>query len=566
MACLGGGAGGLAISYYTQGTGEHHDNTHEITSTEMRSCTGGDWSQGAGALAVISLGLTHGMEAEVQDSGFYLNAGGAIENMRSGVGVAGAVTLYVQASSSSSDNEARFVNIQMVANRLTCKAATCVSGGVNLFNVLSKFNRTLFHSNESPLTSGAIQSNTNVTLRESNLTNNTGVIWGTANVARLSISTIWMHMSYRRHQSSTLATDTFDYEQFLVTCDAGFEVTESFTDPTVKSNEIMCEKCAVGKYGLSQGVWRDNISQTVCQECPSLNPSEITCQGNVVNSQPGRYSYFKSSQRHNRRGGLMLTELTELGVATCPKQGACANVGHINASCPADMLEECNSRDTAGKCREGYTGMLCASCSDGWFSAKADGLTCKRCPDAGFTVAFAIVNGLGLYLISIGMAKITHEDTGKSGGDRTLEGDSEDRGATVSSSFKILMAHATILTAVIPVEWAYEEVVDDIMAAPQAPSGSISELDLGCVFGYGFTTKVYFNLTYPICVAAMAVLTAFILPKIHAMFTNFSETLKLLSTTGLYLFGANGVAVCAALRSSVALTVSVGPLYDFPLL
>ena len=53
---------------------------------------------------------------------------------------------------------------------------------------------------------------------------------------------------------------------------------------------------------------------------------------------------------------------------------------------------------------------------------------------------------------------------------------------------------------------------------------------------------MYFNLTYPVAVAMLAMLTGLLLPKLHPTFRNFTETFKLLSTTGLYLFSAHGIA------------------------
>lgn len=51
-----------------------------------------------------------------------------------------------------------------------------------------------------------------------------------------------------------------------------------------------------------------------------------------------------------------------------------------------------------------------------------------------------------------------------------------------------------------------------------------------------------FNLAYPVAVAMVVMLAALILPKLHSSFRNFTETFKLLLTTGLYLFSAHGIA------------------------
>lgn len=101
-----------------------------------------------------------------------------------------------------------------------------------------------------------------------------------------------------------------------------------------------------------------------------------------------------------------------------------------------------------------------------------------RCPNAAMSMTFAIANALALYIFAIVMAKVTrkrgsdnHEFTHEKAESEGIGGGS--RPCSVTSSFKILVTHATILNAVNSVEWAWEGDVKKSMSAPRAPSGSI---------------------------------------------------------------------------------------------
>ena len=104
---------------------------------------------------------------------------------------------------------------------------------------------------------------------------------------------------------------------------------------------------------------------------------------------------------------------------------------------------------------------------------------CVRCPNAGMSVAFAITNAMALYIFAIVMAKLARKKL--SDNERVAHESTEPEGepggqapSLVTSSFKILVTHATIINAISPVAWEWEGDVKDTMSAPRAPSGSIT--------------------------------------------------------------------------------------------
>lgn len=108
----------------------------------------------------------------------------------------------------------------------------------------------------------------------------------------------------------------------------------------------------------------------------------------------------------------------------------------------------------------------------------------------------------------------------------------------VSGSFKMLIAHATILSSVSQVDWAWNDSVEGALNIPTAPSGSITELDVSCAFGWDFPGRVYFNVAYPLAKAMLALIGF----GVSRIFVKDTHSFWMFITAGLYLFVGEAVA------------------------
>ena len=99
-----------------------------------------------------------------------------------------------------------------------------------------------------------------------------------------------------------------------------------------------------------------------------------------------------------------------------------------------------------------------------------------------------------------------------------------------------MQVHATILTAIIDVDWAWKSDITAMLGPSTAPSGSVLEFDLGCAFGASLHEKVYFLLAYPAVAACITFTFVVCLCKCSASFKSIRTTLWLFASVGLYTF------------------------------
>jgi hypothetical protein len=157
----------------------------------------------------------------------------------------------------------------------------------------------------------------------------------------------------------------------------------------------------------------------------------------------------------------------------------------MNSAC-ATSLSVCNA-NISTQCDVGYIGLVCAQCDSGWFSGKLSALECKTCAEPTLLVIAAIVSTLGVYGIGVALGQkaidhVTQAD------DPTLDNNEHLKALKcrlkrsrdlniVSSSFKMLMVHGTVISAVVSVDWKWQSTVKDMTSATTASSGSVIEFD-----------------------------------------------------------------------------------------
>jgi hypothetical protein len=538
-----GGAGAVAITY----DGLTTSNSHIISNLTIQNSTGGDPTQGAGAFALQSIGKTLGLNVTVQDSLFAFNQ--ALPNRPESsplTGVAGAVRIYAKSTDLETSNRVQIINTRFYSNSLdeSCTGVLCMAGALAL-SVPAVVSRCTFDANTCPRGSGGLYSERAVELRGSQLINNTAaqVFFGTANVGEFSAFNTSLHFS--GSQGGMVFNNLSSYDGLQLTCPPGAEISSDNRQHHDNStqNQYTCKECPSGQYSFASGRWLDGVRSPVCMACPELDPSVVNCEGKTVASRPGYFSHYIST------GSRRTDTYTVVAVTECPNRHACKLVGLIDTVCETS-LPVCNSNISSGKCDAGYTGLLCAQCDSGWFSGKLSALECKTCANASLLVSVAIASTLGVYAIGVvlGQKTVSHIDTQVE--DPTLEHEKHlkalkrqlKRGRElniVSSSFKMLMVHGSVVSAVIGVDWAWKSTVQGLMGATTAPSGSIMEFDFGCALSFDFQTKMYVFVIHPMVAMAFLHLMAAILSKSTVVFENLRGTAWLLTTVFIYTFGAS---------------------------
>ena len=198
-------------------------------------------------------------------------------------------------------------------------------------------------------------------------------------------------------------------------------------------------------------------------------------------------------------------------------------------------------------------GFVCAECIDGWYASLLDALSCKKCPNTAASIAVflilpAVLYGFALYMSRDQVLTLRKKQAAtaqcetlvRSWSNRSLSDKLNEEADMVSPSFKILIVHATILRAVGPVEWSWQSTSDALVSTQQAPSGSITELDPFCAFGWGFDGKVWFYIISPVAGAMVALVLAVLVSKIMAIARY--NTLKMFITSGLYMFSSQAIS------------------------
>ena len=62
--------------------------------------------------------------------------------------------------------------------------------------------------------------------------------------------------------------------------------------------------------------------------------------------------------------------------------------------------------------------------------------------------------------------------------------------------------HAAVLETIKQVKWEWESEIKTSLQLGTSLSGSIADLNLGCVLGWGFRDSFYFDLFWPLTLAA----------------------------------------------------------------
>ena len=532
---FGAGAGGVAISYYTEttdGSVVNSYNLHTLSNLSVSQCRGGDVSQGAGALAVVvARGYAVGCSVVLSRSQFVANQGGVADGMSQGVGVAGAVRLDIQAQykNNNNNNSFRIWDTQFVNNSLSgeCISVLCLAGTVALSGAAATIGASSFDSNSSPTQSGALFAQRGHLALESSVFsgNKAGATYSVASVESLTVHSTEMYFGqtavsglyltnqpvFNSTKSGNAVFTNFSGRDVLpfglqLGCPVGAQLH------TPVANQFKCQTCASGQYSLAAGEWVDNMVQTNCSSCPDGDPSKVICSSNQVTAQPGQFVYYISNKT--------------VDVFACINRFGCNRLDTINSACDTD-LATCNGKSS--KCTQGYTGMLCASCDSGWYAPKLDALTCKTCPNRAASMIVDPLLSVVLYIFAV----VTSMRRSVNYGDCA-----EPEKSLVSGSFKMLIAHATILSSVSQVNWSWEDSVQGALNIPTAPSGSITELDVNCAFGWDFPGRVHFSIFYPLTKAVLA-LIAFGFSKV---FVEETHSFWMFTTTGLYLFVGEAVA------------------------
>ena len=232
-----GGAGGVSFSY--GGAGGMHNNTHIISNITIRDSKGGDATQGAGGLAIQSLGKTSALNVSIQDSTFASNQALLRYPEQSPLtGVAGAVRITAKSTEFDTSNIAQFTNSHFHSNSLggTCTSGLCIAGALAV-SVQTIVEGCTFDGNTCPRGSGGLYADRMLELRHSTLTNNTATqaFFGTANVAAFTAVNTSMH--FNGPLSGIVFSNLSAHERFMLTCSAGEEINNS------TPGQYLCRRC-----------------------------------------------------------------------------------------------------------------------------------------------------------------------------------------------------------------------------------------------------------------------------------------------------------------------------------
>ena len=111
----GAGAGGIVLSYDGR---SNTNNSQTLFNISASHCSGGDWSQGAGAVAVAFVrGITTECTISLNGSLFASNQGGIEPGLGRAVGVAGAVLFTTPTG--SRDNSFQLQSTRFIENSLS---------------------------------------------------------------------------------------------------------------------------------------------------------------------------------------------------------------------------------------------------------------------------------------------------------------------------------------------------------------------------------------------------------------------------------------------------------------
>ena len=152
-----------------------HNNTHIISNITIRDSKGGDATQGAGAVAIQSLGKTSALNVSIQDSIFASNQALSSNPEQSPLtGVAGAVRITAKSTEFDTSNIAQFTNSHFHSNSLggLCTAGLCMAGALAV-SVQTIVEGCTFDGNTCARGSGALYADRMLELRHCTLTNNT---------------------------------------------------------------------------------------------------------------------------------------------------------------------------------------------------------------------------------------------------------------------------------------------------------------------------------------------------------------------------------------------------------
>ena len=399
----GAGAGGVAIWYYSAGGNSVDMNSHTISNLYASHCRGGDSSQGAGALAVVvARGSPVGFSTILSGSNFFQNQGGVADGQSQGVGVAGVVRFHIP-QNKTGNNNFRIWDTRFESNSLSsdCTSVLCLAGAVALSGAAATIGMCSFDNNSSPALSGALFVQRGHLALESSVfrDNKAGATYSVASIESLTVQSTEMYFNqtavtgvHLRSQpefnltksgNSSFANSSRHVLPFglLLGCPAGAQVY------TPVANQFKCQTCASGQYSLSAGEFVDNVVQTNCSSCPDGDPSKVVCSSNSVVAQPGQFVYYSGSK-------------TVATVACINQLAACNRLDAINSTCDTDLFT-CNN--APGKCTDGYTGMLCASCDSGWYAPKLDALSCNTCPNKGASITVDPLLSVVLYIFAVAL-------------------------------------------------------------------------------------------------------------------------------------------------------------------
>ena len=502
---VGAGAGAAAIGYHSPWK-PSDNNIHAFANVSANNCVGGDTSQGAGGLGVFFTDTSRSFNnsISIRNSVIIANTGGGAASNVHGLGVAGGVGISLCRSRLS------FLQISdslISDNRLASGCSglgTRTAGGLSIFGANTSLRSVVFANNSSPAQAGALQCTSNIELEDITFSNNSSPFFETAILQNVSTrTTVFQFQSIQLGLQANLEPQS-SYE---MTCPVGSQVTS-----LESSTQFACTVCPEGRFNMEHGTYVNGSLVKQCKDCPSRNSDKVFCSGQSISSQPGYFVYADL---------VRATKTYEPRFAACPNFEACKGTYTFNSSHDTSLSLQCDP---------GYEGMLCTSCTAGeWYSPKLDALTCETCPNRGLMLLCDPLVAVALYVCAILSCLKKSDDYGQ---------DDDPAQSVLSGSLKILMSHGTALSVVAQVDWSWESTVKHWLHAPTAPSGSILDLDVGCLWGWGYEAQVYFDVLYPIGKGLMAVVV-FLLVR---LFSRVRYSFWPFATTGLYLFAGKSVA------------------------